>query len=89
MKKMERLNKLIKWVAIDGLLHILVCYSIMLALTPMIGGLLAMLIAMVVSAVKEAYDYYIQKNNNREQVIHDVACDVIGMLSAIITMLLW
>lgn len=48
-----------------------------------------MLIAMVVSAIKEAYDYYIQKDNNREQVIHDAACDVAGMLSAIITMLFW
>ena len=86
---MERLKKLIKWVAIDGLLHILVCYAIMLALTPMIGGWLAMLITMVVSAIKEAYDYYIQKDNNREQVIHDATCDVVGMLSAIITMLFW
>lgn len=86
---MERLKKLIKWVAIDGLLHILVCYAIMLALTPMIGGWLAMLITVVVSAIKEAYDYCIQKDNNREQVIHDAACDVVGMLSAIITMLFW
>ena len=86
---MERLKKLIKWVAIDGLLHILVCYAMMLALTPMIGGWLAMLITVIASAVKEAYDYYIQKDNNREQVIHDVACDVVGMLSAIITMLFW
>lgn len=86
---MERLNKLIKWVAIDGTLHILVCYAIMLALTPMIGGWLAMLITVIASAVKEAYDYYIQKDNNREHVIHDAACDVVGMLSAIITMLLW
>lgn len=86
---MERLKKLIKWVAIDGLLHILVCYAIMLALTPMIGGWLAMLITVIASAVKEAYDYHIQKDNNREQVIHDAACDVVGMLSAIITMLLW
>ena len=86
---MERLKKLIKWVAIDGLLHILVCYAMMLALTPMIGGWLAMLLTVIASAVKEAYDYYIQKDNNREQVIHDAICDVVGMLSAIITMLLW
>lgn len=48
-----------------------------------------MLITVIASAVKEAYDYYIQKDNNREHVIHDAACDVVGMLSAIITMLLW
>lgn len=86
---MERLKKLIKWVAIDGWLHILVCYSIMLALTPMIGIWLGLLIVMVVSAIKEAYDYYIQKDNNREQVIHDVVCDMIGMVAAIIALLFW
>ena len=48
-----------------------------------------MLITVIASAVKEAYDYYIQKDNNREQVIHDATCDVVGMLSAIITMLFW
>jgi hypothetical protein len=86
---MERIKILFKWIATDGLLHILVCYSMMLALTPMIGIWLAMLMAMVVSAIKEAYDYCIQKDNNREQVIHDAACDVVGMFSAIITMLFW
>lgn len=86
---MERLKKLIKWVAIDGLLHILVCYAIMLALTPMIGGWLAMLITLVVSAIKEAYDYYIQEDNDREQVIHDAACDVVGMALAVATVMIW
>ena len=86
---MERLKKLIKWVAIDGLLHILVCYSMLLTLTPMIGIWLGLLMVVMASAIKEAYDYYIQKDNNREQVIHDAACDVLGMLSAIITMLFW
>ena len=55
----------------------------------MIGIWLGLLMVMMASAIKEAYDYYIQKDNNREQVIHDAACDVVGMLSAIITMLFW
>lgn len=86
---MERLKKLIKLVATDGLLHILVCYAMMLALTPMIGMWLAMIASVIASAIKEAYDYYIQKDNNREQVIHDAVCDVVGMALAAATVMIW
>ena len=84
---MERLKKLIKWIATDGLLHILVCYSMMLTLTPMIGIWLGLLMVMMASVIKEVYDYFVQKDNNREQVIHDMVCDMIGMVAAIIALL--
>ena len=84
---MEQIKILFKWIATDGLLHILVCYSMLLTLTPMIGIWLGLLTVMIILIIKEVYDYFIQKDNNREQIIHDVICDIIGIITAIIILL--
>ena len=85
---MERLKNAIKWIGVDGLLHFLVCYAMMLALTPLMG-FYALIPTALVAAAKEGYDYHIEKDNNREQVIHDLICDGAGVLCAYLTMLLW
>ena len=85
---MEKLKNIIKWIGADGLLHFLVCYAMMLALTPLMG-FYALIPTATVAAAKEGYDYHIEKDNNREQVIHDLICDGAGVLCAYITILLW
>ena len=85
---MEKIKKVILWVGTDGLLHFLVCYAMMLALTPVIGWW-ALIPTIVVALAKEAYDYHIKKSNNIEQVVHDLICDAAGIASAYATMAIW
>lgn len=86
---MNKLKQLYKWIANDGLLHILMCVVLMLSLQPIIGYLLALIITFFFSFYKEYYDSEIQKDNNRKQVIHDLICDIIGVTIASLIILLW
>lgn len=86
--RMEKLKNIIKWIAADGLLHFLLCYATMLALSPIIGWW-AILPTAFLAAAKEGFDFFIQKDNNKQQVIHDLICDGAGVVCAYITMLLW
>ena len=86
---METIKKMLKWVGIDGLLHFLVCYAMMLTLAPMIGLALAVLATTGVAVLKEVWDFCIQKDNDAEQVLHDVILDGIGILIALITISFW
>lgn len=86
---LNKLKQLWRWVADDGLLHFLVCYAMMLALTPIIGIWWTLLTTTLIALAKEAWDYFYQKDNNKEQVIHDLICDASGMLGAVVTMVLW
>ena len=87
MKKL--ITKITKWVGTDGLLHFLVCYAMMLALTPIIGLTATLGITIILATIKELWDYCIQKDNNEEQVMHDVICDAVGIISALLTMAVW
>ena len=86
---METIKKMLKWVGIDGLLHFLVCYAMMLTLAPMIGLAWAVLATTGVAVLKEVWDFCIQKDNDAEQVLHDVILDGTGILIALITISLW
>lgn len=85
---MEKIKNIIKWIGTDGLLHFLVCYAMMLALTPIIGWW-ALIPTAIVAAAKEGYDFFIQKDNDKQQVVHDLICDLAGVILAYLTMLLW
>ena len=85
---MEKLKNIIKWIGTDGLLHFLVCYAMMLALTPIIGWW-ALIPTAIVAAAKEGYDFHIRKSNNKQQVVHDLICDLAGIVAAYVTMLVW
>lgn len=86
---LSKLRQLIKWIAVDGLLHFLACYAIMLTLTPIIGIWWTILATAIIALGKEAWDYFIQKDNNKEQVIHDLICDAVGMMMAVVVMIIW
>lgn len=85
---MEKLKNAIKWVGVDGLLHILTCYAMMLALTPMIGFAVASYATALAAALKEAFDYFYQKDNDIVAVGHDFACDAVGYILACLTILI-
>jgi hypothetical protein len=86
--RMEKLKNAIKWIGTDGLLHFLVCYALILALTPLIG-FYALIPTTIAALGKEGYDYHVKKSNSREQVIHDLVCDLAGIVAAYATMLIW
>lgn len=89
MKKLlESIKKIKEWVATDGLLHFLMCYAMVLSLTPIIG-FYALIPTIIAALGKEGYDYHVKKSNTREQVIHDLICDLAGIVAAYITMLVW
>lgn len=85
---METIKKMLKWVGIDGLLHFLVCYAMMLTFAPMIGLAWAVLATTGVAVLKEVWDFCIQKDNDISQVMHDLLCDVVGIVMAIVALAL-
>lgn len=85
----EKIKKAIKWIAIDGLLHILVCYAIMLAFKPLVGTWLTLVVTIFFATAKELWDYFVERDNNLKQVIHDCICDIVGIIFALLTFLAW
>lgn len=77
---MDSIKQLYKYIANDGLLHILMCIVLMLSFYLIIGYLLSLLITIIFGLIKEIYDYFIQKDNNINQVKHDIICNGIGII---------
>lgn len=78
------IKECIKWVGIDGLLHFLVCYAMMLTFGPYIGNGLAIGVTLLFAFGKEAYDVFIAKDNNFSQAMHDLSCDFAGIVAALL-----
>ena len=85
---MEKLKTICRWVGVDGLLHFLVCYGMMLAFTPIIGVWWSLFAAVLASLVKEAMDS-IKNDSDECNAAHDLICDGAGVLAALITMAIW
>ena len=68
-----------RWVRVDGLLHILAVYAIVLTFCGPLSWWVADLIAVGVFIIKELVDL-ISKKGTAEW--HDVLCDLIGLLLA-------
>lgn len=93
MKAIETIKKFCAWVGIDGLLHALVCYGIMLAVYPIFsdpctGAMTAFLVALLASFGKEVFDIF-RSESTAEHAWHDLLCDAMGMAAAALTWLLW
>lgn len=82
------MKKLLKWIGTDGLLHFMVCYAMMLAFTPITGWVVASCTTALAAALKEAYDYFVEKDNDGVAVAHDFACDAVGYILACVTILI-
>lgn len=85
---MEKLKTICRWVGVDGLLHFLVCYAMMLAFTPVVGVWWAFFSVAVASLVKEAIDS-IMNDSDECNAAHDLICDGAGVLAALLTLLIW
>ena len=81
-------DKLYSWLRIDGLIHLLTCYSIHLSLAP-IDINLARSVVVLAATGKECYDYFIQRDNTLKEVTHDSLCDIIGIALAELTVFIW
>lgn len=86
---MEKIKEIQSWVGVDGLLHLLVCWLVVLVVTPIRGIWLAVVAAAILSVGKEIWDMFIQKDNSKEQAIHDLICDGAGVLAGLMTIGLW
>jgi hypothetical protein len=85
---MEKLKTICRWVGVDGLLHFLVCYGMMLAFTPVVGVWWAIFSVTLASLVKEAIDS-IMNDSDECNAAHDLICDGAAVLAALITMAIW
>lgn len=83
---MEKLKQAIKWIGTDGLLHFLACYAMMMTLVPLTGYTLAVIATSVTAIAKEAYDFLIQGEKDMLNARHDLICDAVGILLAILVM---
>ena len=85
---MEKFRNIMKWIAVDGLLHFLACYAIMLAFMPMVGIWWTTAITLSAAIGKEVIEA-LRGKNNKTQVIHDFICDGLGMAAGSLVWLLW
>lgn len=83
MKKI--INTILKYIAIDGLLHFLVCYAIVITFAladqsvfPIAGTMVAVFCAFI----KEVWDIS-YKHQNKKATIHDIIFDALGIGMAI------
>lgn len=75
---MEWIKKLWNWVRVDGLLHILVCYIIVLTLCQFnMPWQWASVVALFAGIAKEVYD---REHGTAEW--HDIICDCAGIILA-------
>lgn len=78
-------NKIKNWIAVDGLLHLLVSALVFMLLTPFVKVWVALFFTAFIGIGKEIYDFFIKKSNNRPQVIHDLICDCIGIFIGLVS----
>lgn len=84
----NKIKSWLNWIGTDGLLHFLCCFTLMILTSP-IGIWWAVGITGLASISKEVYDYFIQKDNNIKQVLHDFIFDVVGLLLALLWILIF
>ena len=84
---MEKIKNFFRWIGMDGLLHFLSCYSLM-SLALLVGIWWALFITVALAAAKEAFDYYIQRDNDIKAVRHDLIFDLLGIVASLLMLLL-
>lgn len=83
---MEKIKNFFRWIGTDGLLHFLSCYSLM-SLALLVGIWWALLVTVVLAAAKEAFDYFIQKDNDVKAMRHDIIFDILGIVASLLYLL--
>ena len=85
---MGKIKDILKWIATDGLLHILACYACVLTLVPMVGIWWTTAITLFLAVGKEVVDA-LRYKNTKEMMLHDFICDAAGLLLADVTIFVW
>lgn len=83
MKKI--FNAIWKYMAIDGLLHFLVCYAIVITFAlvdPSVFPIAGTMVAVFCAFFKEAWDISFKKQS-KKATIHDAIFDILGIAIAI------
>lgn len=80
------INSIKNWIAVDGLLHMLACYAIMITFgwIDLVAGVI---LTAGVAFFKESYDKAFKKATTKE-IVHDVICDAIGLVVALLAILI-
>lgn len=73
---MDKIKNAIQRIGTDGLLHLLVCYVMVLTFIPL-GFVWTSVITWSLAIGKEVYDI-VRKTNNIKQVFNDITRDGIG-----------
>lgn len=89
MKAWNKVKELVGKVRTDGLLHILCSSLIVLAFTPIVGVWWSILIGVVAGIAKEAYDLVSAEAMDFNDSVHDLICDLVGIVSALLVVGLW
>lgn len=77
------LKKLWNLLAIDGLLHLETSFIIMISCSLLFNIGIGITVSVLAGLLKEVYDK-IKKNCTKEMIVHDLICDGIGILLALI-----
>ena len=85
---MEKIKNILRWIAVDGLLHLLACYAIMLTFEPVVGIWWAKAITITLAIGKEVVDA-LRYKNTWKLMCHDFICDAVGILLADTTIFIW
>lgn len=89
MKKILEFIKNVKdWVATDGLLHIETSALLLIIFQLFMPIYISALLTISIGLIKETIDYWVKKCNNKEQVTHDIICDLVGILIGVIYVIL-
>lgn len=78
-------NAIWKYMAVDGLLHFLVCYAIVITFAlvdPSVFPIAGTMVAAFCALFKECYDIFF-KHQDRKVIIHDAIFDIVGIAIAI------
>lgn len=89
MKKfIEKILIPVRWIAFDGLLHIETSFILVLLFRLFMPPFCAVLAALVLGLAKEVVDIWWRKSNTWRQALHDIICDLVGILLGIVFIVL-
>lgn len=90
MKKIaDFFKRAVRWVAFDGLLHIETSFILVLLFRLFMPAFFAVLAALVLGLAKEVVDIWWRKSNTWRQALHDIICDLAGILLGVALFSLW
>lgn len=82
-------KRIVNWIAADGLLHVETSFILTVIFALIVPIIYAALIALAIGFIKEAGDVWVKRCNNWNQALHDIICDVAGVLLGVVICMLW